>query len=119
MGFNAHHHDGDMMARSSSDHRTMQMNNATHHFSEMGSQNSNGNNDDCCKNKVTTLATADKSLPQSYAVVNPVFFASFIATFYEADIFHVQSESTSFKYFVRSAPPSKPDIRIAIQSFLI
>lgn len=118
MGFNAHHHDGEMMMDNSS-HHAMQAN-ASHHHDEMNTQNSKGDDDNCCKDKVTKLTTADKSLPQSYsALINPVFLTSFISTFYQVDIFTSYAENINSKHFVRSSPPTIPDIRIAIQSFLI
>lgn len=119
MGFNAHHHDAEMMMDNSSHHHAMQAN-ASQHHDEMNTENSKGDDDNCCKDKVTNLTTADKSLPQSYsALINPVFLTSFISTFYQADVFISYAENTSSKHFVRSSPPTIPDIRIAIQSFLI
>lgn len=119
MGFNKHHHDKDMVMSEGSHHHDMQAQNSSHHRDELTNKTSKGDDDNCCKDKVTKLATADKSLPQAYNAINPVFFTSFISTFYEVDIFHVQPENSSIKYFVRSSPPTISDIRIAIQSFLI
>ena len=118
MGFNSHHHDSEMMVNNTSHHHEMQAQSSSHHQDEMSS-NTSKDDDNCCKDKVAKLTTTDKSLPQSYAAVNPVFFTSFITTFYQVDIFHVQLENGSTKHFVRSSPPTISDIRIAIQSFLI
>ena len=120
MGFNKHHHDSEMMAENSVHQHSMQPNNSSHHYDELDNRTSKSDDDNCCKDKVTKIAAADKALPQSNnAVVNPVFFTSFISTFYQVDILSLNIEGNSNKFFVRSSPPTIPDIRIAIQSFLI
>lgn len=120
MGFNKHHHDNEMMTENSGHHHSIQANNSSHHHDEIDNQDSKTDNDNCCKDKVTKLTTADKSLPQSNStVVNPVFFTAFISSFYQLRLLPLSTENKGHKIFVRSSPPTIPDIRIAIQSFLI
>lgn len=121
MGFNKHHHDNEMIAEQSDHHHSeMQADKSSYHNDEVGKPNSKEDDGNCCKDKVTKIATADKSLPQSYsAIVNPVFFTPFVSTFYQVNIFSLYPENISVKHFVRSCPPTIQDIRIAIQSFLI
>lgn len=73
----------------------------------------------CCNDSVIKFSQADKSVPQSNSIVNPVFFTAFIATYYNIDITYPSQVSGNTKYFVRSYHPPIPDIRIAIQSFQI
>lgn len=121
MGFNKHHHDNEMMAEHSDHHHSaMQTDKSSHHHDDVGNPNSKEDDGNCCKDKVAKIATADKSLPQSYStIVNPVFFASFVSTYYQVNISLLYPENISVRHFVRSSPPTIQDIRIAIQSFLI
>ncbi len=120
MGFNKHHHDSEVTAENTGHHHSVQSNNSSHHHDEVDKQSSKADDNNCCKDKVTKLTTADKSLPQSYsAVVNAIFFTSFVSTYFQVNIFPINPDNISLRHFVRSSPPTIPDIRIAIQSFLI
>jgi len=66
------------------------------------------------------IAQLDKSVPQSLNnIIQPVFFAAFVASFFDIDISFASKAIPSVKYFVRSHHPPIQDIRIAIQSFQI
>ncbi len=73
----------------------------------------------CCNDTVIKIAQTDKSVPQSGGIVSPVFFTSFLISFYNSNIFNTSQVTGNIKYFVRSYHPPIPDIRIAIQSFQI
>ena len=124
MGFNAaHHHDEDAIEVSTHIHadgkKHIHHNETGKHHDEAGDQHkSKGGKDDCCNDKVIKISQLDKSVPQLTAV-NPVFFTTFISSFYNPDILFVSQQNISIKYFVRSYHPPIPDIRIAIQSFQI
>jgi len=93
-----------------------------HHHEKPAHNHENKHQDEkggCCSDSVTKFSQTDKSLPQSNIIINPVFFTAFIATYYDIDISYPSQISSSNKYFVRSHHPPIPDIRIAIQSFLI
>lgn len=110
MGFNSshHHEENEMVAHHGS------------HHDEMDHQKSSGDKDGCCNDKVTTIAQADKSLPPSSNVtVNPLLFTAFISSYYNIDVAGFSNTKADIKYFVRSSPPTIPDIRIEIQSFQI
>ena len=79
----------------------------------------NREKDGCCSDAVIKLSQTDKSVPQLSAVVNPVFFTFFIASFYIHDISCSSQVTNTVKYFVSGHHPPFPDIRIAIQSFQI
>ncbi|QEC69719.1 hypothetical protein FRZ67_21345 [Panacibacter ginsenosidivorans] len=117
MGFNSHHHDEEATIADNHSHKHYK----SHHHDEADSRNSSKEGkDNCCNDKVTKFAQLDKSVPQGYSAdINPAFFTSFVSVFYQTNIFSLYSKDTSIKYFVRSSPPTIPDIRIAIQSFLI
>ena len=98
MGFNTKHHHDEATNN--------------HHDSKEGKSN-------CCNDGVLKFSQMDKSVPGSVSIVNPIFFTSFIFTFYNSDNLFSSLETPSIKYFVRSHHPPIPDIRVAIQSFQI
>lgn len=109
MGYNKHHHDKEMMPVHGSDHH-----------SDADHQNSGSGKDDCCKGTVTEFNQMVKSVPQAYtAGVDVLFFTSFVSVYYQVNIFSTHTQNIPVRYFVRRPPPTIPDIRIAIQSFLI
>lgn len=111
MGFNSshHHEENEVMAHHGS-----------HHDEMMNHQKSTGDKDGCCNGKVTKIAQADKSLPPtSNSIINPLFFIAFISSGYNIDVLNFSSTKSNINYFVRSSPPTIPDIRITIQSFQI
>lgn len=76
--------------------------------------------DDCCSNSVVKVAQADKAVPGTAKLLNPVFFTAFAATTcYELNLAYPSQVKPSNKYYVRGHHPPIPDIRIAIQSFQI
>lgn len=112
MGYNSqHHHDEKAVAKNSTQHHDEMIN---HHDDSEDCPNN------CCKDKVTKITQADKLVPESYKTeLNPIFFATFISAFYQSNILFLYLTNKADKHFVRSTPPTIPDIRIAIQSFLI
>ena len=89
------------------------------HHDEADNHKEKNGKDNCCHDKAIKITQVDKSIPQSLkSVGNPVFFTTFISSFYNIDPLFA-SRTTSIKYFVRSYHPPIPDIRIAIQSFQI
>lgn len=74
----------------------------------------------CCNDQVIKFNETDKSASHSLVTnINPVFFTTFLASYYISGIFYTSYINTSSKYFVRSYHPPIPDIRIAICSFQI
>ena len=121
MGFNAHHHDEEETKSAVHIHadgmKHVHHEEAVNH--EKANHHSGDENDDCCHNKVTKIAQADKALPQSLSLVHPLFFTAFVSAFYNSDILTTSSAAKDIKHFVRSYHPPIPNIRIAIQSFQI
>jgi hypothetical protein len=75
--------------------------------------------DGCCNDAVIQFSQTDKSLPHPASIINPVFFTSFITSFYIPAIFYSTQDKASIKYFVLGHHPPIPNIRIAIQRFQI
>ena len=73
----------------------------------------------CCNDKVLKIQQLDKAVPSSVSLVHPIFFTALVATYYSFIIFPHTDVVKDIKPFVRSYHPPIPDIRIAIQSFLI
>ena len=126
MGFNStHHHDEEVTETSAHVHagekKHIHHNEATKHQNEADNEHhkSKDNKDNCCNDMVTQIAQFDKSVPYSLSVINPIFFITFVSLFYNSDILFSSQVTPSVKYFVRNYHPPIPDLRIAIQSFLI
>jgi hypothetical protein len=124
MGFNIHHqHDEGMesMEHVHADGSKHVHNSQTgsHHHDESENQKSKEDTDNCCKDKVTKLAQADKSVPQGYSSIHPVFLTAFLTSFYNINLFPRTTVVKDIKHFVRGYHPPIPDIRVAIQSFQI
>lgn len=116
MSFNTHHHEEEETETAVHVHA----NGKKHHHEEEEHQHTgNDKKDDCCHDKVIKLSQADKALPQAAKIVSPVFFASFVAVYYNVNIAYHSQVNTSNKYFVRGHHPPIPNIRIAIRSFQI
>jgi hypothetical protein len=79
----------------------------------------NSAKDNCCNDGVMKLQKAERMLASSVNLINPVFFTSFFASFYNIDISSSSNTTAERKYFVRSHHPPIQDIRIGIQSFQI
>ena len=124
MGFNSTHHHNEEATEVTihihADGKKHEHHNKTekHHEEEINHDKANNNKDNCCHDKVIKITQVDKSIPQSLTAINPVFFTTFIPSFYNTDPLFT-SQSRSIKYFVRNYHPPILDIRIAIQSFQI
>ena len=75
--------------------------------------------DNCCNDHVVKISQVEKSLPQSFAGINPVLLATLISSFYNIDVLSTRSALANTKYFIRGHHPPIPDIRISIRSFQI
>ncbi len=116
MGFNSQHHDSAVSISESYHH------DRSHHHDEadIDHHHTSGNDkDNCCNNGVMKFQSVDKNVAASFSSINPIFFTSFVASFYNVDILSFNNRISAIKYFVRSHHPPIPDIRIAIQSFQI
>lgn len=117
MGFNSSdHHDAEITEVHV--HESGEKHNH-HQESPNHSQKHKDKKDDCCNDSATKLSQADKAVPQSINIFNPLFLTAFIASYYSVDISYPSQVTGSTKYFARSYHPPIPDIRIAIQSFQI
>ena len=125
MGFNAtHHHDEEAtevsMHVQADGKKHIHHNEAIKHHDEPNNDHkSKDGKDSCCHDKVIQFAQLDKNVPQSSGVINPIFFITFISSFYNSEILFSSQVTPNIKYFVRNYHPPIPDIRIAIQSFQI
>lgn len=90
-----------------------------HDKADVNHPSSGNDNDNCCNDEVMKFQKMDKAIASSVTLISPVFFTSFLASFYNIDILSSNNRISEIKYFVRSHHPPIPDIRIAIQSFQI
>ena len=106
-----HSHDGN--AKHSHDRNHSHGNDAASHQNEKSSSN-----DDCCTDTAIKIQTEHKKLQQSqsFDIKAPVFVA-FLSAFLGLDL-APERATTATKFLVPQYYPP-PDIRIAIQSFLI
>ncbi len=121
LGFNSpHHHKEDAVAHN---HENTSQHSHSHHEHDdtAGAPHSSHENDEnCCKDEVMKFATIDKVTPQSLDLsIHPVFFITFLSSFYYLDVSASYTLISKSKYFARTHHPPIPDIRIAIQSFQI
>jgi len=118
MGFNSHHHEVNASETDNIHHHDK-----SHHNDEAvvehAKAKTNNDKDNCCNDGVMKFQKVDKALASSVNLVSPVFYTSFLASFYHIDILSSNNRISDIKYFVRSYHPPIPDIRIAIQSFQI
>ena len=77
------------------------------------------NDGNCCNGRVVNLAQTDKSLAVFPVLVNPVFFTSFISSFFNYNSSLLPQINPTDRYFLKSYHPPITDIRIAIRSFQI
>lgn len=116
MGFNSHHHEESATAKDVVHHYDK----SSHHDeADVHHHKINNDKDNCCNDGVMKFQQVDKALASSVNLVSPVFYTSFLASFYHIDILSSNNRISDIKYFVRSCHPPIPDIRIAIQSFQI
>ncbi len=116
MGFNSHHHE-----ECGIEATEIHQHDSTHHHgdADIHHHKSNNEKDNCCNDGVMKFQKVDKNIATSFSSINPVFFTSFLTSFYNIDILSSNNRISEIKYFVRSHHPPIPDIRIAIQSFQI
>lgn len=126
MGFNTkHHHDEkatEARVHIHADGKKHIHQEKTKHHQEADSDHhkSKESKDNCCNEKVIKFNEVDKSSSHSLNTsISPVFFATFIASFYNISLLYTSYINTGIKYFVRSYHPPISDIRIEIQSFQI
>lgn len=74
----------------------------------------------CCQDEVSEIAALAKIIPQKIvSPTSPLFFAVAPTYIYQPTIFITNTLSPREKYFARGYHPPIPQIRLAIQSFLI
>lgn len=116
MGFNSHHHEESAVEILG----IHQHDKSRHHDdADVHHHNKANEKDNCCNDEVMKFQKVDKALASSITLDSPVFFTSFPASFYSIDILSSNNRISEIKYFIRRHHPPIPDIRIAIQSFLI
>ncbi len=124
MGFNSSHHEEeitDIPIHVHADGKQHQHPNEVkshHEEADNHLQKTSNDEDNCCHDKVTQIAQQDKIITPSISIISPVFFTTFIASFYTINLLNSLIDS-HIRYFIRSHHPPIPDIRIAIQSFQI
>ena len=116
MGFNSHHHEQNAIEATENHHHDKSHN---HGEADIHHHKANNEKDNCCNDEVMKFQKVDKNIATSFSSINPVFFTSFLTSFYNIDILSSNNRISEIKYFVRSHHPPIPDIRIAIQSFQI
>ena len=121
MEFNtAHHHDLDAVkVHTHADGKKHEHHNKVNEHHEKKNNTKNEEKEGCCNDAVVKISQTDKAFPQSNTVVQAIFFSTFIASFYNIDIFSFSQIAGNPKYFLQNYHPPIADIRIAIQSFQI
>ena len=124
MGYNENHHE-EVAIKSSSTH---QHDDSHEHSENVKHQHSESNDtpfekkadDDCCKKEAKKFGQFDKIVSKVSVDINyPVFFDSFIQSFYSFDIQKFTKLTYVKSNLYRSHHPPIPDKLIAFQSFLI
>ncbi|MEO6915345.1 MAG: hypothetical protein ABI151_06490 [Chitinophagaceae bacterium] len=80
---------------------------------------SGNDKDNCCNDIIRSFDQLDKSVPNSFSILSPVFFTVFVASYYSINFLPHANIVTGQNRFVRCHHPPIPDIRIAIRSFQI
>jgi ABC-type nickel/cobalt efflux system permease component RcnA len=124
MGFNSHHHEEevtDMPVHVHADGKKHQHYNeaSNHHDENIKDHHRTNDKDNCCNDHVTKIAQQDKAIAPSISIINPIFFAALISSFYNIEILLSSGVDSHIKYSVQRHHPPIPDIRVAIQSFQI
>ena len=124
MAFNGGHHiDEELSAGAVHTHadgkQHIQHNEVNPHDEAENDHHENEDKNKCCHDKVIKFNEVDKIASHPYILISPVFFTSFLASFYDISISFTSYVDSGIKYYVRSYHPPIPDIRIAIQSFQI
>jgi hypothetical protein len=108
-----HSHDGNAKHSDDNKHSHGEDAAASHHH-----EKSSSNDDDCCTDTAIKFQTEDKKLQQSQTVdIKAPVFVAFLSAFLGLDL-APERATTALKFLVPQFYPP-PDIRIAIQSFLI
>ena len=128
MGFNSKHHHNDELTeavvhihkdgKKHIHYEKKDTHSKAQHHDQGNDKRSEKQKDDCCNDKVQQLEQLDKSVPPSPNIICPVFSIGFFDVFYNVSL-PTNDIVRNIKQFVRSYHPPIPDIRIAIQSFLI
>ena len=118
MGFNTTHHEGDIAKAQVHMHKDgkKHVHKETTHKKHEHKENA-GKKDDCCKEKVVTLQTADKNLVYHQTVINPPVI-NLSCTFYQLPVSKIIKGKTK-EYIACQFHPPPRDILIAIQRFQI
>lgn len=116
MGFNSNHHEESAIEATENHHHDKSH---LHDEADVSHQKTNNDKDNCCNDEVMKFQQVDKNIATSFSLISPVFFTSFLASFYHIDLLSSNNRISTIKYFVRRHHPPIPDIRIAIQSFQI
>jgi len=124
MGFNTSHHHNDEATEAvvhiHKDGKKHVHHEEAKHHDESNKDHHKDGKDDCCNDKVIKFNELDKSASHSFnALVNPFFFTTLLASFFDINILYKSYIDIGTKFFVRSHHPPIPDIRIAIRSFQI
>lgn len=120
MGYNEHHHETESSVSTSLLAQHEHGSSQNHHEDKKHQHpNNESSNDDCCSHGVTSYNLLDKSVAEQVTIVHPVFGTAFLAAYYYIDLFQPQYAPKNIRAFAQSYHPPIPDIRIAIQSFLI
>jgi hypothetical protein len=120
MGFNTHHHDEEatevtvhIHADGKEHHHPVKA--EKHHHSEKG----DSKKDNCCNDSVVKLSQLDQAVPQSAALIAPLYFSAFITSYNYFLTLFISPVIIKDRYFARNYHPPISDIRIALQSFQI
>lgn len=129
MGFNSSHHHEEEATEAvvhvhkdgkKHVHHEMKEHNKSHPHDQVSNHKEQNGKDNCCNDKVIKFNEVDKSTSHSLNTsISPIFFTTFLASFYSIHIFYTSYIGTGIKYFVRSYHPPISDIRLAIRSFQI
>jgi hypothetical protein len=132
MGFNSQHHAHSKTQESvmhvhsdgkKHDHQDTKKHRSTdtsaHKHSDTHHNGTSTGEKDCCSDEVKQFHDLDKSIPSSKLLVDPIFFSSFVTTYYRFDLLLRTNAVKDVKRFVRQYHPPIADIRISIQSFQV
>ena len=125
MGFNTSHHPDEEVTETSihvhaDGKKHIHHEAAKHHDGEDNDHHKSNGKDNCCNDKVIKSNEVDKSASHSLNTnISPVFFITFLASFYSINVLYISYINTGINYFVRSYHPPISDIRIKVQSFQI
>ena len=120
MGYNRDHHHLNSVSEKSSNNLVTDC-----HIAFSGDDNSNegsdsSNDKDCCSNGVVKFFKLDKNISTTNVdLCSPLLLMVNQLTYQMELLQHLKNNEPAIHYFVQSDHPPLPDIRTAIQSFLI